>query len=156
VIPAEVIIALYRRFPQLIGLNCSHQDPNYLRALVDGLAETTDIFVGGPHNALTAFAYGAHGFLSSEGNLAPRLCMSVIDAFRTDDLPALLQRWSKVMRLSAGLYGNGGIRVTKAVLNRLGLAGGFPRKPRLPVEDDRLTRAMALVQSLGLAEVERW
>jgi 4-hydroxy-tetrahydrodipicolinate synthase len=82
--------------------------------------------------------------------------MSVIDAFRTDNLPALMQRWSKVMRLSVGLYGNGGIRVTKAVLNRLGLAGGYPRKPRLPAEDDRLTRAMALVETLGLGELEGW
>jgi 4-hydroxy-tetrahydrodipicolinate synthase len=156
VIPPEVIISLYRRFPQLIALNCSHQDPTYLRTLVDGLAETTDIFVGGPHNALTALAFGAHGFLSSEGNLAPRLCMSVIEAFKNNDLPALMENWGKVMRLFVGLYGNGGIRVTKAVLNQLGMAGGYPRKPRLPVTDERLTRAMAVVDSLGLAAIEGW
>ena len=156
IIPAEVIVSLYQRFPQLIALNCSHQDLNYLRALVDGLSETTDIFVGGPHNALTALAFGAQGFLSSEGNLAPRLCMSVIEAYRNDDLTGMMQAWSRLMRLSVGLYGNGGIRVTKAVLNDLGLAGGYPRKPRLPVEDERLTRAMAVVQSLDLAELEGW
>jgi 4-hydroxy-tetrahydrodipicolinate synthase len=156
VIPTDVIVSLYRRFPQLIALNCSHQDPTYLRALVDGLGETTDIFVGGPHNALTALAFGAQGFLTSEGNLAPRLCMSVIEAYRNDDLTGLMEAWSKLMRLFVGLYGNGGIRVTKAVLNELGLAGGYPRKPRLPVEDERLTRAMAVVQSLDLAKLEGW
>ncbi|MBW8812873.1 MAG: dihydrodipicolinate synthase family protein [Caulobacterales bacterium] len=156
VIPADVIVALYRRFPQLIALNCSHQDPTYLRALVDGLGETTDIFVGGPHNALTALAFGAQGFLTSEGNLAPRLCMSVIEAYRNDDLTGLMEAWSKLMRLFVGLYGNGGIRVTKAVLNQLGLAGGYPRKPRLPVTDARLTRAMAVVESLDLAALEGW
>jgi len=156
VIPVEVIISLYRRFPQLIALNCSHQDPTYLRGLVDGLGETTDIFVGGPHNALTALAFGAQGFLTSEGNLAPRLCMSVIEAYRNDDLGGLMAAWSKLMRLFVGLYGNGGIRVTKAVLNQLGLAGGYPRKPRLPVDDERLERAMAVVKGLDLAGLEGW
>ena len=156
VIPAELIADLYHRFPQLIALNCSHADRNYLRSLIDRLGAATDIFVGGPQDALTALAFGAQGFLSSEGNLAPRLCMSVIDAYRNDDLTALLASWGKLMRLSAGLYGNGGIRVTKAVLNRLGLAGGYPRKPRLPAEDDRLARAMAVVEALDLAELEGW
>lgn len=156
VVPAELIADLYRRFPQLIALNCSHGDRNYLRSLIDRLGATTDIFVGGPQDALTALAFGAHGFLSSEGNLAPRLCMSVIEAYRGNDLDGLLDSWSRLMRLSAALYGNGGIRVTKAVLNRLGLAGGVPRKPRLPAEDDRLARAMAVVEALDLAALEGW
>ncbi len=156
VIPPEVIIDLYGRFPQLIALNCSHQDPFYLRTLVDGLADRIDIFVGGPHQALTALAFGAHGFLSSEGNLAPRLCMSVIDAFKAGDTEALFHRWGQVMRLFPALYGNGGIRVTKAVLNQVGLAGGYPRRPRLPVTDERLTRALAVVESLDLGEPEGW
>lgn len=156
VIPADVIIGLYRRYPQLIALNCSHQDLSYLRALIDALGETTDIFVGGPHQALQALAFGAHGFLSSEGNLAPRLCLSVIEAFRAGDLAMMMDRWAQLMRLFVTLYGNGGIRVTKAVLNELGLAGGYPRKPRLPVADERLTRAMQVVESLDLKAIEGW
>jgi 4-hydroxy-tetrahydrodipicolinate synthase len=61
-----------------------------------------------------------------------------------------------VIRLSTGLYGNGGIRVTKAVLNHLGLPGGFPRKPRLPVREERLTRALTVVEGLNLGELEGW
>jgi 4-hydroxy-tetrahydrodipicolinate synthase len=156
VIPPEVIVSLYERFPQLIALNCSHQDLVYLRTLVDRLAHRTDIFVGGPHQALTALSFGAHGFLSSEGNLAPRLCMSVIQAYRAGDLAGLVDAWDKLMRLFAALYGNGGIRVTKAVLNSLGLAGGYPRKPRLPVEDERLTRATSVVEALDLRTIEAW
>ncbi len=154
VIPPEVVIGLYRKFPQLIALNCSHQDPIYLRTLCDALAPTHDIFVGGVHNALTNFAFGGHGYLSSEANLAPKLCMSVIEAFKAGDTDALFDRWGKVMRLFTGLYGNGGIRVTKAVLNQLGLAGGYPRKPRLPVTDERLTRALAVAESIGLKAIE--
>jgi len=156
VIPAPVIIGLFERHAQLIGLNISHQDPNYLKTLADALGDRIDIFVGGPHNAPMALAFGAHGFLSSEANLAPRLCAGVIAAARSGDNAAFLDRWGKLMRLFLALYGNGGIRVTKALLDHFGLAGGYPRPPRLPSEPEALAKALAVVEEIGLAEIEGW
>jgi hypothetical protein len=54
------------------------------------------------------------------------------------------------------LYGHGGIRATKAVLNRLGLPGGYPRKPQLPVADATVHELMTLIEDLGLGELEGW
>jgi len=156
IIPAPVIIGLFERHEQLIGLNISHQDPNYLRTLADALGDRIDIMVGGPHNAPLAFAFGGHGFLSSEGNLAPRLCVSVVEAAKAGDNAAFLDRWGKLMRLFLALYGNGGIRVTKAVLEHYGLAGGVPRPPRLPSEPEALAKALAVVEEIGLAKIEGW
>ncbi|MES1986036.1 MAG: dihydrodipicolinate synthase family protein [Pseudomonadota bacterium] len=155
-IPASVIIDLFNRYDQLIGLNISHQDPGYLRTLIDALGERADICVGGPHLAPLALALGGHGFLTSEGNLAPRLCRSVIDAAHAGDNALFLERWGKLMRLFMALYGNGGIRVTKAVLEHQGLAGGYPRSPRLPSEPEALTNALTVVEEIGLAEIEGW
>lgn len=154
VIPAPVIIELFARHPHLTGLNISHQDPNYLRTLIDALGDRIDICVGGPHQAPMALALGAQGFLTSEGNLAPRLVMRVVHAARRGDGNAFLDEWGKLLRLFMALYGNGGIRVTKAVLTKLGAAGGYPRAPRLPSEDDALARAMDVVEALGIAESE--
>lgn len=156
VIPAPVIIALFERHEHLIGLNVSHQDPSYLMTLADALGDRIDICVGGPHLAPLALAFGAHGFLSSEGNIAPRLCLSVIEAARQGDNTAFLDRWGKLMRLFMALYGNGGIRVTKALLERAGRAGGFPREPRLPAEAEAADRAWAVAEKIGLAEIEGW
>ncbi len=156
VIPAAVIIDLFKDNPRLVGLNISHQDPNYLRSLIDALADRIDICTGGPHQALLNFALGGHGYLTSEGNLAPRLCLSVIEAWKRGDAAALLEAHGKLMRLFMALYGNGGIRVTKAVLEKVGLAGGYPRLPRVVAEDEQLARAMAVVEGIGLAEIEGW
>jgi 4-hydroxy-tetrahydrodipicolinate synthase len=156
VIPPQVIIELFGRHKQLIGLNVSHQDPGYLRTLADALGDRIDICVGGPHQAPMALAFGAHGFLSSEGNIAPILCRSVIEAAQAGDNALFLARWGKLMRLFMALYGNGGIRVTKALLMHFGLAGGFPRAPRLPAEPDSIAKALAVVEEIGLAEIEGW
>lgn len=156
VIPPQVIIDLFGRHSHLVGLNISHQDPAYLRTLVDALGDRIDICVGGPHMAPLALALGAQGFLTSEGNLAPKLCRSVIDAAKAGDNTAFLDCWGKLMRLFMALYGNGGIRVTKAVLEHYGLAGGYPRPPRLPSEPDSLAKALEVVEKMGLAEIEGW
>jgi 4-hydroxy-tetrahydrodipicolinate synthase len=153
-IAPELIVSLAQR-DQVLAVNCTHPDLAYLATVIDGVAPTKDVHVGGPMQGLTALAFGAQGYLCSEGNLAPKLCVSVIEHYKAGDLDAMMDAFSKVVRLSTGLYGNGGIRVTKAVLNQLGLPGGYPRKPRLPVTDDRLTRSMALVRSMDLPELPK-
>lgn len=156
VIPPQVIIELFGRHKQLIGLNVSHQDPGHLRTLADALGDRIDICVGGPHQTPLALAFGAQGFLSSEGNIAPKLCRSVIEAAKAGDNALFLDRWGKLMRLFMALYGNGGIRVTKALLEHFGQAGGYPRPPRLPAEPDSLAKALAVVEEIGLAGIEGW
>jgi 4-hydroxy-tetrahydrodipicolinate synthase len=114
------------------------------------------VHVGGPFQALTAFGLGANGFLTSEANLAPRLCSSVIAAYERGDADELFLAFGNVARLSIALYGAGGIRATKAVLNRLGLPGGYPRKPQLPVTDATVDELMHVIEDLGIGEIEGW
>jgi 4-hydroxy-tetrahydrodipicolinate synthase len=154
-IAPELIVELAQA-PQVLAVNCTHPDLGYLATVIDGVAAKKDVHVGGPMQGLTALSFGGQGFLCSEGNLAPHLCVSVIEHYKAGNLNAMMDAFSKVVRLSTSLYGNGGIRVTKAVLSHYGLPGGYPRKPRLPVTDDRLTRSLALVESMKLGPVERW
>lgn len=151
-IAPELIVKLAEA-PQVLAINCTHPDLTYLATVIDGVAAKKDVHVGGPMQGLTVLAFGGQGFLCSEGNLAPKLCVSVIEHYKAGNLDAMMDAFNKVVRLSGGLYGNGGIRVTKAVLNHLGLPGGYPRKPRLPVTDDRLTRSLALVKGMNLPEL---
>jgi 4-hydroxy-tetrahydrodipicolinate synthase len=155
-ISSDLIVDLARRYRHIIGINCTHPDLGYLAAVIDGLGGRIPVHVGGPMQGLTAFALGGQGYLSSEGNLAPRLCVRVVDCYRKGDMEGMMEAFGKVIRLSSALYGNGGIRVTKAVLNHFDLPGGYPRKPRLPVRDERLSRALDAVEALGIAGIEKW
>ena len=80
-VPVAMLVEFADRFDHLIGINSSHQDLGYLAAIIDALGDRLEIHVGGPQWALTALALGATGYLSSEGNLAPHLCVGVIDAY---------------------------------------------------------------------------
>jgi len=143
-----LLAALVADYPHLVGVNCTHADLAYLTAVIDA-ASGRDVHVGGPAQALTAMALGATGYLTSEANLSPALCRQVVDAFDDGDLRRAAASYAKVVRLSNLLYGRGGIRATKAVLNVLGLPGGFPRLPQLPVPPSDATALVAQITALG-------
>ena len=60
------------------------------------------------------------------------------------------------MRLSGLLYGRGGIRATKAVLDRLGLPGGTVRPPQLTVDDAVVDEIVAHLEAAGIPALEGW
>ena len=155
-VSVDALAHAVERFDHVIGVNCSHADAGYLAAVVDAVGDRVAVHVGGPLQALTALGLGAHGFLSSEANLAPRLADSVITASEQGAGTELLERFGRLARLSMGLYGRGGIRATKGVLNRLGLPGGYLRKPQLPVGEGAIDELMALIDDLGIATIEGW
>ena len=154
-ISVETIATLVDRFDHVVGVNSSHADLAYLTAIVAAVGDNVDVHVGGPLQALTALALGANGFLSSEANLAPHLCQSVITAYEAGDA-AVFPAFARLARLSMALYGRGGIRATKAVLNRLGLPGGYPRRPQLPVTDAVVDELMTIIGDLRLEALEGW
>jgi 4-hydroxy-tetrahydrodipicolinate synthase len=155
-ISVETIGHVVDRFDHVVGVNCSHGDLAYLTAIIDAVGSNVDVHGGGPLQVLTERGLGAQGFLSSEANLAPRLCNSVIASYERGAGVELFDAFGRLARLSMALYGNGGIRATKAVLSRLGLPGGFPRKPQLPVADATVDALMTVIEDLGLREIEGW
>ena len=155
-IPAGQIEGYVRDFPNLVGINCSHQDVGYLMQIIDGCGKMVDVYCGGPVQGLQTLAYGGNGFLASEGNLSPHLAVRVIDKFLEGDQAGFLDAYNRLARLSQGLHGNGGIRVTKAILNNLGLPGGYPRLPKLIADEGEIERAMTVVNAVNAGEYEDW
>jgi 4-hydroxy-tetrahydrodipicolinate synthase len=147
---------LVDRYERVVGVNCTHPDLGYLDDVIQAVGDRVPVHVGGPRDALTALALGAQGFLSSEANLAPRLCARVIAAVDDGDQSAAADAYARLARLSRVLYANGGIRVTKPVLQRLGLPGGTVRAPQLEAEPDTVEAVLRVVESLGIADIEGW
>jgi 4-hydroxy-tetrahydrodipicolinate synthase len=154
-LPIDLISGLISRYDNIIGVNCTNPDLTYLLRLVDRLDDHIEVHVGGPMQALTALAFGASGYLSSEGNLAPRLCVSVVDRYRSGDVSGSHHAYTKVMRIFTMAVQHGGIRFTKAALTLLGLPGGIPRRPQLPVTDpSALGDINAALDELGIRDIE--
>jgi 4-hydroxy-tetrahydrodipicolinate synthase len=146
-IPPELIDRLLGRYGSIAGVNCTNPDLTYLVRVLDAVDGRVDVHVGGPMHALSCLALGGQGYLSSEGNLAPGLCVAVVDAYARGDLHACHDAYARVVRLFATTQRLGGISATKATLRALGLPGGWPRPPRLPVGEDEVGDLVTLVHA---------
>jgi len=129
----DTLTRLVDRYDNIVGINVTNNDVTYLVRVIDAVGDRIEIHVGGAMQGLTALALGANGFLTSEANLAPKLTQSVIDRWVAGDLAGAADSFARVLRLYAAMAAVGGVSGTKAALNLLGLPGGNPRKPRLPV-----------------------
>ena len=135
----------------VIGINVTNQDLGYVADVIDAVGGRVEVHVGGPAQALTAWSLGATGFLSSEANLAPELCMTVVDAYRTGDAAALA-------RPSASCCGSTGRSTRRAAFGRpkpystgwvcRGSAAQAAASDRRAAVDE----LMVLVRALGVLE----
>ena len=148
-LPVDLIGALLDEHPSIVGVNCSTNDVAYLVELLRVVDGRVDVHVGGPLHALTCLGLGGQGYLSSDGNLLPNLCVEVIRAWTAGELAAVQAAFTRLMRVYARTRRLGGIVGTKAALQLLGLPGGFPRRPRLPLAEGRLDEVRALVDEMG-------
>lgn len=145
---------LVDRYPGIVGINVTNNDVTYLIRVIEAVGDRIEIHVGGAMQGLTALALGANGFLTSEANLAPKLAQSVIDRWVAGDLAGAADRFARVLRLYAAMAGVGGVSGTKAALNQLGLPGGAPRKPRLPVPPEWEARIATILTEHEVRELE--
>ncbi|HUF97201.1 MAG TPA: dihydrodipicolinate synthase family protein [Ilumatobacter sp.] len=152
--PVEVLATMVDTYDHIIGLNITTPDIPYLASAIDAVDGRVDIHVGGPMHAMTALALGATGYLSSEGNIAPNLCTSVVDAYANGDRATTNQRFAELIRLFRATQAAGGIIATKAALRSFGAAGGWPRQPRLDNVSPNVALLVDLIRRTGLAESE--
>jgi 4-hydroxy-tetrahydrodipicolinate synthase len=148
--PVELLAAAVERYDHVVGINLTSPDIAYLAEVLEAVAGGVDLHVGGPMHALTALALGARGYLSSEGNVAPRLCVRLIDEWRAGDAAATAATYTRLMRLFRATQRAGGIVGTKAALRVLGAPGGWPRPPRRTPDDGAVEALVGVIRELGL------
>jgi 4-hydroxy-tetrahydrodipicolinate synthase len=152
--PVDLIAKMVDRYPQIAGVNVSTGDVQYIARLLEAIGGKVEVHCGGPAHALSTLALGGTGYLSSEGNLAPRLCVSLIEHYKTGRYAEAQEAYRRILSLWPMTYRYGSIRGTKAALRMLGLPGGYPRKPRMDVPAEALPEIQRKLAELRFKELE--
>jgi 4-hydroxy-tetrahydrodipicolinate synthase len=151
---AGLLDELLTEYPRVVGVNVTHRDLVYVAEIIETVADRVDVHVGGPMHAVGATALGATGYLSSEGNLAPRSCVTLIECIDRGDRDAAARVHREIMEIHEATQALGGIVGAKAALRLLGAPGGWPRAPRLPVAPDRAQSLVDVLDRLGVTASE--
>src|SRR5260370_31749791 len=100
---------------------------------------------------------GGWGAQAAEPNLVPNLSRSIIDHFLAGRIDAMGEAYKQVLRIWMALAPAQAESqdATKAVLNSLGLPGGYPRPPRARVAEATLAKVRESLDALHVWDLEK-
>lgn len=153
-IPLDVLGRLLADYPHIGGVNVTCPDVGYLSRVIELADGRVDVHVGGPMQAMTAFALGAQGYLSADGNIAPRLCGALVRHATRQEWAQAQASYERLIRLFRINRWGGSMRWLKAAMQVLGLPGHHLRPPFLPLDEPARDRIGEALAELRIGETE--
>ena len=128
----ETIIALAGH-PNIIGIKDSSS--NVLKATMV-LAEHPEflVFCGTGGSLLPFLSLGAVGGIMALANFAGKPLLELFNAFRNNDIAIARKLQHRLVNVNNAVTARFGVPGLKYAMNRCGFAGGYPRRPLLPVD----------------------
>lgn len=138
------------RHPNVVGIKDSRGDLDRLGELVEVAGDGFRILVGSGAHLYGGLEVGGHGGILGVANLAPGMAADLHRAYtdgRTAEAGRLQERIGPVHVEIVGRFGIAGV---KAALDLLGLHGGEPRPPLLPLRDRDREKVRGTLERAGL------
>ncbi len=152
-VPVELAPELIGRLVEhdnIVGVKDSSGDLKTVAALVDGCAGNGAVLAGAGTLLYPALELGATGGVLGVAVLASAACVELVRAFRSGRTVEAGRLQERIGPLHKAIVGRGGIAAIKAALDRLGLYGGPPRPPLLPLTDRERARVDRALRAAGL------
>jgi 4-hydroxy-tetrahydrodipicolinate synthase len=120
--------------PNIVAIKESSNDVKRISRIVDELGDSLTPICGYEDMYYEAFSAGARGWVCLGGNFAPKMMRDLLELVETGQT-ARARELSRNYRPLARYFENTShfIQSTKYVMDKVGLKGGYTRRPRLPL-----------------------
>jgi 4-hydroxy-tetrahydrodipicolinate synthase len=119
--------------PTIIGLKDSHTDLTRVQALRQAISKPFCLLSGEDHTSGSYLAQGGDGWISTIGNIAPRLCSQMTTSWHTQNLPEFAKICAQLAPLYTALQTDVNPCPIKYGVSLLGKCRNELRLPLLPV-----------------------
>lgn len=137
-IDASTVIELAQH-PNIGGMKDSSANVAKMGEIIRFTPPDFAVMVGTGSAILPALSIGAKGVIPALGNIAPRECVAIYDAFQSGELDKAREIQLRMIRPNAAVTTKWGVPGLKAALDELGYYGGAPRAPLSPLgENERM------------------
>lgn len=153
-VPVELRPELVRglvRHGNVAGIKDSSGDIRNLGALVEGCGDEARVLVGSGSLLYAALEIGAAGGIVAVGLLVPGIACEILEAWRAGRTAEAGRLQERVDALNRTVVGGLGVPGVKAALEELGLSGGDPRPPLLPLEERGRRAVRGALRAAGAA-----
>ncbi len=154
-LPLDLVTRITRRHKdKIIGICNAHADIGYTARLIEAAGPEMPVYVAMMPHLPATLALGGRGAIAPDPNVAPRLCASLYEAFRAGQAKRAMDAFGRVLRLGTVLATFRNPRAQKAALNIMGLPGGYPRRPYLPVGGAGVKEIARVLDELEIRKTE--
>lgn len=131
--PFELVKQLSEH-PNIVAIKESSNDVKRISRIVDELSGSLTPICGYEDMYYEAFSAGAQGWVCLGGNFAPRMVrdlLELVQTGKTEEARELARNYRPLARYFENT--SKFIQATKYVMDKVGLTGGYCRRPRLPL-----------------------
>lgn len=129
---AKLIIELSKH-PNIIGVKDSSGNIVQIAETINGTSSDFAVFAGSASYLYPSLALGATGGTLALANVLPNECAEVQELFEAGKYDEARDLQLKLLDINNAVTARWGVAGLKAALEILGLYGGAPRKPMLPL-----------------------
>ncbi len=144
------VVATLAQHDNIVGIKDSSGDMGLLRAYLSAQSRDFRVLTGNGSSFAEALEQGAPGGILAAALFAPALAIEVYEASVRRDRTAMLTAQARFSPLASEIVGGFGVPGVKAALDQVGLAGGPPRAPLLPLQGAERERVGALLRTAEL------
>jgi 4-hydroxy-tetrahydrodipicolinate synthase len=137
--------------PNIVAIKESSNDVKRISRIVDELDGSLTPVCGYEDMYYEAFSAGARGWVCLGGNIAPKMVRDLLGLVETGKLEEA-RELSRNYRPLARYFESTSkfIQATKYAMDRIGLTGGFCRRPRLPLSAEEKSNIDAILETVKL------
>ncbi|MEA2529214.1 MAG: 4-hydroxy-2-oxoglutarate aldolase [Thermomicrobiales bacterium] len=151
---ASALVSELSSHPNIAGIKDSGGNAPKVGEMIAGAAPGFAVLAGSASFLYPALCLGATGGILALANVAPTQCKEIERCFRAGNHEAARALQLRMLAPNAAVTGKHGIPGLKVALESVGLKGGLPRPPMLPLgesdaEDVRRTLREAGIGPIG-------
>ncbi len=146
---AQTVVSLSRH-GNIIGMKDSSGNLNKMAEILGEVGPDFQMLAGSAGFLLPALSLGAVGGVVALANVAPGTCIELYRAFQQGEIQRARDVQVRIVGLNNLVTREGGVPALKAALDMVGLVGGMPRPPLLPISADMRKVLHSALSELGL------
>ena len=145
------VVAELAAHENIVGIKDSSGDLELLEAYLAAQSDDFRVLTGSGASFVPALERGVAGGILAVSTFASGLTLEAYEAWRRGDVDAARAGQARLGPLASQIVGGLGVPGVKAALDQVGLAGGPPRPPLMPLPEPDLERVGTLLRTAELS-----
>jgi 4-hydroxy-2-oxoglutarate aldolase len=151
---SAALVAELSKHPNIVGVKDSGGNAPKVAEMISSSVPGFGVLAGSASFLYPALCLGATGGILALGNIAPDLCADIRDAFVAGDHAKARELQFQALAPNAAVTSRFGIPGLKVALDHVGMRGGDPRPPMMPLNDKDATEVRRVLDAAQIGSVE--